>query len=141
MEIVKGDIFIVPNGLSMANSKVGVFNANGMEEAYEGLIVEVWMTGSGSENWGSHSFPEPIANVAGEGAGIDGRWRYLAPHYLPVNVFAGKVEGDCITLNFYGVQTELVLAQSKYRYRNFGKFEEVLNMLLRKYNERMLEAA
>ena len=139
-EEVKGDIFIIPNSIceisdhflsSFREECKLISNINNISEE-DPKMVEVWITSDKlfSDNLADHGFiynDEPYSAYCSK---------------FPVEVFKNKSEGDCVELlipvkprNFdteqqLVIKIKLKLNQSEYRYRSFGKFEEVLNDLL-----------
>ena len=133
MKTYEGDVFIVPNGLLEVTDKH--LDPNGIWDASEvamfqghkdELFVQVWMSNSDCDNWSDHFY--------------DVRYGHL-----PISLFDGKEEGDAIefealTTSWKGSRknrptpekcmVKLTLKQLDYRYRRFGKFEDVLARLL-----------
>ena len=156
------DIFIIPNSLrklrefpsfmqnSYRNMLKTIFSEHHIhsENLDEELFVEVWATSKEelkSENLSAHGF-----NVT-----IDGKeFRARFPEYLPVSLFLFNHEGDETWLNIpvfaekYYRESDTVetarpilkwilrLAQTDYRYRIFGNFEDCLQELRNTYEKR-----
>ena len=105
--------------------------ANGIQNDDEKLI-QIWFFTSGNDesNWVDHT--------------IDGydELKYWKPAigYLPVSLFAGKDDGDVVTVNLpiekydydkhitmnTTIKVQLKLDQLSTRYKRFGSFAEVL---------------
>ena len=145
-EILNGDIFIIPNRSFIGefvfvttNAKVQMetvyyknqeFNTNNVSFD-DTRWIECWWCDpkEDNSNWRDHG----IERLE------DGNWR-LSTSYVPTWLFNGHREGDIVTfkmpvhkldreneLSIYStVKISVRLAQSKYRYRQFGTFEEVL---------------
>ena len=117
--VIKGELFIVPNGIAPANK----FNVSkrDMVELKMGFpktgtpLVQVWARSESSENWGDHGF---------------GKNKEFFPTRLPLAMLKGKKEGDLLTLEMDNGDTiELTCCQLEYRYKNHGRFEEVIEDL------------
>ena len=106
--------------------------------------IQIWYVTPKEEdsNWCAHTI-DGYEELKG--------WRPIS-EYLPKTLFAGHKEGDCITIDIpiekllnkderkeidlicncdscqleATIKVQLQLAQSKYRYRRFGTFEDVL---------------
>jgi len=120
---------------------------------FDDKYVECWFAtpGNPNSNWYDHGIDHP----AFEGTDDEKRNRkwYPAINRLPASLFAGKKEGDVITFTMMvetrphceikqgddydgvrlskSVKVSLTLRQKAYRYRNFGTFEQVLEMITR----------
>lgn len=140
-EEVKGDIFIIPDRVwkiseydieSFRNEFTLISNLNNVSEE-DPLMVHVWITSEGdfsSDDLDCHGF---VYN--------DEPYKAYCSNF-PDELFKNKREGDCVELlipvkprNFdteqqLVLQIKVRLNQSEYRYRAFGKFEEVLNYIL-----------
>ena len=77
--------------------------------------VQVWATNDANENWCDHGY-----DAFGE--------RF--PSRLDPEIFHGKSEGDIVEFTVGKTTCKLKLAQTEFRYRNFGNFEDVLEKLL-----------
>ena len=150
-EIIRGNVFIIPNpAISYSDETRNLSFWHKMEELLQAnadhvtsvrvednQYVQVWYCTSGSDNsnWVDHcidGYPE-----------LKG-WRPVSP-YLPVELLKGHTEGQTITINLpvkktinetdveemSTIKVALILSQNKYRYRNFGTFENVLDRLTR----------
>ena len=63
------------------------------------------------------------------------------PTHLPLSLFKDKKEGDIVTLRRAdGLVINLELNQLQSRYRNFGKFEEILSLLVEQTKKEEVEA-
>lgn len=144
-EMIRADIFIVPNraaqwegslaqksGFDLAtwHARQQIMYVNKVTRPSDFAsekFVEVWFATPGNKqsNWFDH--------------GIDGydclkNWE-LVTNRLPASVFEGHKEGDVVTLELpvesedyqrKFIKVALTLSQRKYRYRDFGDFEEVV---------------
>ena len=131
MEINKthtGDVFIIPNALEIFRGELNEYDLNWRENIHADLdpdmpreeaYLQVWCTtpGNNQSNWGCHP-------------SLEGEQRHF-PSHLPISLFKGKKEGDVITFESptWG-HIELRLNCLSYRYRSYGRFEEVLAKLL-----------
>ena len=142
-EIIKADVFIVPNGSFKVTEKTfewvrsdlfRIFNSNfahiGDEKFLDQTWIEVWFVTRGNDesNWTDHDI-DGYSELRG--------WKPLT-QYLPKSLFENHKEGEVITINlpiwrrtpagdeYSCVKVELCLKQQGYRYERFGKFEEVL---------------
>lgn len=150
--IINGDVFIIPNRSVSINemlfndtkhvmTRTFAMNLDKYPNEDIDLFVEVWVTtpGNDNSNWSDHHVDPLWEDISKEDV-IAGKtqWR-LASTRLPKAIFNGHKEGDVITLNLpitrrtengtseeAWIKASLCLAQTKYRYRDFGKFEEVL---------------
>lgn len=143
---VSADMFIVPNGFMKASNNViygdrlnatmnGILEASGHETEVDPYMMQVWVVAEndlGCENlvdhmghyWGIDGVKHPFGNI---------------PSYLPANMFVGRKEGDVVTVVYpegttqfnkdFKVVMHLKLAQTGYRYRRFGTFEECFDSL------------
>ena len=150
-QIITGDVFIIPNGVLIPKNVL-------LEDTYYNLytiaiknnvkfdnntkFVQVWFCtpGNSNSNWVDHRI-DGYKELEG--------WRPKSS-YLPVDIFAGKKEGDVVTIDlpivgweptnpFKGIditpagckipagvsvettiKVSLTLAQGKHRYRKFG---------------------
>jgi len=125
--------------------------ANDIKFTDESKFVEVWFATPGNQdsNWRDHTI-DGYDELKG--------WRPIW-NYLPVELFKGRKEGDVVTFNLpieswtaahpitgldnspagcnipngvtvtTKIKVSMTLAQTKYRYRRFGTFEEVLEKL------------
>ena len=129
-------------------------------------LVQIWATGSGSDNWSSHGnmelckflFPEQSFQKALEALEELKNSRVLSedeyeekleeaekllprfrfPLYLPLKVMENLKEGESIRLTINGKKIELVAKQLAYRYRRFGSFQEVIQSV-RKASDELYE--
>ena len=155
-EFIRADVFIIPNasfkyegsleqkegcGTGIVNDLNTMWHVALPKELRENKEfknedwIEVWYVTPGNDesNWGSHHI-DGYSELKG--------WKPRTD-YLPKSLFEGKKEGDCITFDlpivkelddnncdyayaYAIIKIQLCLAQTKYRYRNFGTFEEVL---------------
>lgn len=110
---------------------------NSDKKFYDEEWVQVWYCtpGSSDTNWYDHLI-DGYTELEG--------WEPIS-QYLPKSLFEGKKEGDVVTftlpicrkawrarldlqsrIEYDEVKVSLTLSQTKYRYRNFGNFEDVL---------------
>ena len=163
-QIFKGDFFIIPNSFEKFKSEsenpwhgrfakeMSNFGISLTEGEY---LVQIWATGSGSDNWGCHGnmeltkflFPEQQSfQKALEALEELRKSRILSedeyeekleeaekllskfrfPSYLPLKVMENLKEGKSIRLTINGKTIELTAKQLAYRYRSFGPFQEVV---------------
>lgn len=101
-------------------------------------VVQLWFTGMGCENLVDHY----LHAETDDSKRVYMRARNLG--HLPASFFEGKKEGDSIDLVFPAtcevadsddelnitVKAKVTLAQTKYRYRSFGNFEDVLRQVI-----------
>jgi hypothetical protein len=167
----KGDFFVIPNSFEkyQPNSKnpwYGRF-AKEMKENFgitltEGeYLVQIWATGSGSDNWSCHGnmelckflFPEQSFQDAFKALEelrnshnnlpedeyeekLEEAEKLLPkfrfPSYLPLKVMESLNEGESICLTINGRKVELTAKQLAYRYRDFGSFQEVIQNIKNK---------
>jgi hypothetical protein len=143
--VINGDVFIIPNDLCRVSDflpcsqehvieNLKNFGFNEIDEST--LLVQVWATGPEVDNWSCHGWlPEFLDNEEINSIGELSIERF--PDYLPVSLFIGMKEGDNVMINTKpeeslkkGLKITLKLAQLKYRYRNWGPFEKVLQQKL-----------
>ena len=151
--IITGDIFIIPNGLTKSSMMLTstlmdmetMFYANDCHKTIsmdDEKFVQVWYTSPNSpeSNWVDH-YIDPLAKVYPVKRKGQTYWR-ISSSLVPVSLLQGHKEGDIVTFNvpvsrFTGIgsreasiiKVSVKLNQSYYRYRNFGKFEEILKRL------------
>ena len=109
METLIGDIFIIPNPALYVWEKL----FGGFMTKLDAVNVQVWISSEDCENWGSHAVQNGPMHIG----------------YLPLEMLAGVKEGDVIEFEKNGYKYQLTAAQKKYRYKNFGTFEEVLKKI------------
>lgn len=152
IESLKGDIFIIPNSSASLeretvkgynidfwadiNSQYNILKWREKKEGFENSefeneeFVELWFTNETSENWYDHGIFDEDGT----------QWRPLTK-YLPKTLFKGKQEGDKVSFLLIltarvndmdvrkRISVEMTLSQTKYRYKNKGKFEDVLKLV------------
>lgn len=134
VKTINGEFFIIPNS---ASSYSGRDTEDLWDRAQEkhmarfGYIpekgekfIQIWAVTPEDEdsNWESHYWE--FAKLTG----IEGD-RF--PMYLPYNVIQDLKEGDILELHREdGYVFKIRANQLKYRYRRFGRFEEVLDRLI-----------
>ena len=127
MSVIHGNIFIVPNrahtledwlapestldNFQKALSNVGL--------SPEGKLIQVWYVSDECDNWSSHRWEDHPEFFGSHGL----------PNHLPEHLLEGVKEGDELVLNFGDKELRLTAAQSDYRYRNFGTFEEAFKQV------------
>lgn len=145
---VTGDVFIIPNTLGTVNGfkecswlstdvsqMYGSAKHAGLDISDTDKTVQLWMCCDESANICRHGIP---VNVHGQEIHIP----IHGFENLPCKLFNGKKEGDVVELfySFEGtwgdelkenieITFKLTLAQTKYRYRNHGTFEDCLRKL------------
>lgn len=134
--VVKGEIFIIPNRIAKSDVNEYLTKHLNRKNEFLGLpevmvgekLIQVWFTDEESENWTSHG--KMISGIE-YSEDVKEKWfQSLWPGYLKKEMLEGLKEGDKLTLNLKnGVVVELTTNQEGYRYRNFGKFEEVLETM------------
>lgn len=171
-EVFKGDFFIIPNSFERfnPNSKNPWYGHLEKEMSNFGItltegeyLVQIWATGSGSDNWGCHGnmelnkflFPEQSFQKALEALEELKKSRILSedeyenkleeaekllpkfrfPSYLPLKVLENLNEGESIRLTINDKTIELVAKQLSYRYRSFGSFQAVIQRVRRASDE------
>ena len=143
------DMFIVPNSLNRASafscnagrfreSANAVLVANGFEAESDPLLVQIWVVAEesmGCDNLNDHfgRYTDADGNEASYGQ----VWGYL-----PASLFKDKKEGDTVSIvvpaGVYGYSKTfstvlcMTLAQTEYRYRRFGSFEDCFKCLYAK---------
>ncbi|MCM1440210.1 MAG: hypothetical protein NC131_13555 [Roseburia sp.] len=146
------EVFIIPNegGLvtkwlsesvqkSMTEDINAIAELSGFEfDPKKDVLVQLWFCGMECENLVDHFVhaEDEDGNKVMFRAGNIGN--------LPAKIFDGKKEGDTIDITFpvtvfnrgediekeITVKATVTLAQTKYRYRRFGNFEEVLKQVI-----------
>ena len=146
---IECDMFIVPNSFNRANSFVCnadrykesanvILVANGLAEEADPLLMQVWMSAEdtmGCENLNCHygKYIDENGDVKPYGQ----LWSCL-----PASLFKDAKEGDTVEVRVpagvyhysdkFDTMLKITLAQTKYRYRSFGNFENVYEVLLSK---------
>ena len=106
-------------------------------------LIEVWMHGGGEDNCTDHGYTKSQLEALGlpedaEGTGLghDAFGRIHAPSYLPYHIVKDVKEGD--TREFTapnGCIVKIKFEQLPYRYRNHGRFEEVVEERIASFHE------
>lgn len=167
-KVFKGDFFVIPNSFEKFQSssenpwygriasELKEFGITLTESEY---LVQIWATGSGSDNWNCHGnmelnkflFPEQSFQAAikaldelknlrivseeeyeeklEEAEKLLPRFRF--PAYLPLKVLENIKEDETICLTINGKKIELTAKQLAYRYRGFGSFQAVIQRVRR----------
>ena len=116
IEILRGDIFIVPNSLSIYdNVDLECYDT----ENIQGLQVcfQAWITNDECENWCRHSYDKFGLNIS---------------EHFPVELFLGKREGDEVDLMIKGKSVVVTCRQQKYKYGS-DSFENILYHLTKSF--------
>ena len=108
-ETLYADIFMYPNSLQVCED-FGLYGYNVQNTTGLQVCFESWITDSECDNWGRHKHPK-VGSFSDR---------------IPVSLFLGKREGDQVELQINGYKIIVTLAQSKYRYARYGKFEDLL---------------
>lgn len=141
-QVVEGHVFIVPNqvtklGQGFAYPEFQMEKLRrmcGIKASYDDRMLQVWIVSEDANNWNDHfgdfqkvaGIEEPDHNTR------DGRLIGYFPKFFPVEVFDKKMEGDEVTLQCpeYDITIKLTCKQLDYRYKSFGRFEEVYHKLV-----------
>lgn len=144
----KNYIFIVPNPIDVVKpgsfdethflhwlqvkaEKIGLHvNGEKVDFKTNDPIVQIWWTGSGSENWGAHGLPEELCGSAPDATYDECLERDFMIDNLPYRLIKDLKEGDTLSVEINGHVVEVVANQLGYRYKRFGTFEEVLSKLI-----------
>ena len=122
----KGFIFVIPNqaltekreGFDFMNRWITLNQKDyiplGISLSKEDTYVQVWVGDEEVDNWTSNS------DKLGQ--------RF--PSWLPLSILKDVKEGDTIKLKWNNETIELIANQLDYRYKRFGKFEDVLKSIL-----------
>lgn len=141
--------FIIPNSLAKANvnnsfgrkladkaAEIAATNGFEYDESLD-KFVQLWWVGCNSDNMQDHGFTIEVD-------GQKYRFGYeMCLELVPVKFFKGHKEGEILPLTIslkprhdegeevptFNVTFNLKLNQLDYRYRRFGRFEEVLKLL------------
>jgi hypothetical protein len=140
-------VFIVPNRAGPADdSEWGAMwlrdnneTAKKMDLAINGVpvdfkpddvLVQLWWTGSGSENWSRHSLPSCLNCTKADIERLKaGKYVGNMVEYLPLRLIKDFKEGDTFTVEANGKKVTVICNQKDYRYRDYGNFEEVLKQV------------
>lgn len=130
------DVFIVPNPgtkfgklFSLSKERMNYWcDQLGIEHPTDDTtMVQVWVTGSGSQNWADHGTPWAKEKMEFDEAETDkDKNEFYFTSWLPISLFEGKKEGDFFMLEGPEKSLVLELHQKGYRYEKFGPFEKVL---------------
>jgi len=167
-QIFKGDFFIIPNHFEKYQSKsenpwygriASELKEFGITLTEGEYLVQIWVTGSGSDNWSCHGnmelckflFPEQsfqntlkaLEELKNSRILSEDEYeekleqaekllpKFRFPAYLPLKVLENIKEGESIRLTINGKVIELVAKQLAYRYRGFGSFQAVVQRVRR----------
>jgi len=128
----KAEFFIIPNKASKASSYTFPpkwYGDNGEKVAIDNdeTVIQIWITNGKepsndtSENWGDHGIPIRLR--------ADPEKHELALNRIPLCLIENLKEGESIEVNINGHIVQLT-ANSEYRYRRFGPFEDCLKSIL-----------
>lgn len=141
--LIKGDIFIIPNELvdltdkwyketrireKYMQKRIGILEALNLPT--DELLVEVWACNKDCDNFSSYDYP--LLDKAWKNKSEAGSLRGF-PRNLPVSIFKDKNDGDTISISYNNLTAELTLNQLGKRYRRFGDFKTVLELLIDKH--------
>lgn len=143
---VKGEVFIIPNPTdTLKNFCSPEWIAEkckrmlGVEAKPEDELLQIWICSEKCDNW-SCTFGGFQSELGSKFPTLVESWkkskeeqketRLLGyfPEYVPKSLFEGKKEGDVVTFTcpeYDNVEIALTLNQLGYRYKRFGRFEEV----------------
>lgn len=119
----QGFIFIVPNQAINGKRESAEFMQRwitlngksfsplGIELSEDETYIQVWVGNEENDNWT-----------------CDGENHF--PSYLPLSILKDVKEGETINLKWNGEDVRLRASQLEYRYRKFGKFEDVLKSII-----------
>jgi len=147
--VLKITAFAVPNSISTFESwikgcktqEMDYLNNLGMTAKEDEPLLQVWIHGDGADNNTDHGWTNHQLDLLGlpydaenTGKKHDAVGRIHAPSCLPLNVFENAKEGEVRTFKApNGCIVKLKFEQLPYRYRAFGKFEEITNNLLQRF--------
>lgn len=142
MKNIEGDFFIIPNP-SMTEAEVshdGKFpemwdrflnraidewKRFGINVSDERKFIEIWASNSQVDNFADHH--RKFAEMTGGTKALH-KTRDSFPKYFPFSLIKGLKEGQKLTITRDdGLKVTLKADQSNYRYRTFGKFEDVIS--------------
>ena len=116
-EIIRGDIFIVPNSLQICDDH-GSYGYNVQDVTGLQVCFEAWMTNDECENWSCHYY--------------DKFNKKRISDRMPVELFIGKREGDTVEVTINGIKAILTCAQKSYRYSS-DSFENLMYHLTQSF--------
>lgn len=135
-KIYKADMFIIPNQITVEEKEIKDIIHSWWWDRYEKRmshlfgkevaekdkgrrrLVQVWITSPECENWSDH-----VNNP------VDKEIRF--PGNLPLWMVGNMKEGETIKIDLpeYNATLELTAQQLKYRYKDYGTFDNVLKQL------------
>lgn len=129
----QAEAFIIPNKVDTFKKENHLhLNAKlarwGIVEKFqeEESIIQLWITSDESDSWADHGAPKELFNT------LEPTGKNYFPQYFPYSIFKDKKEGETITILLDGKhELNLTLAQTKYRYKSFGNFEDALSFVIR----------
>ena len=93
-------------------------------------MVQIWICDDNHDNLTSHIGDDVRMELYGK-TYDDFKFNKCMPGYCPARLLEGKKEGDHITFTFpTGVTVECELCQLGYRYRRWGRFEDVFDYVV-----------
>lgn len=112
-------------------------------------LLEIWVTSEGHDNNTDHGYGDEQLEALGlpldaDGTGMahDAVGIIHAPDHIPYRVVKDVKEGDVKTFTApNGCEVRITFAQLPYRYRSFGRFEEVVEALMAAYMRRNAKSA
>ena len=130
-KIYEAEMFIIPNSIYREEGSEYDYWWKGIDAKFEKYfgkefaerdrgnrkLVQIWIcSDDGSDNWTDHGCP--IDNES-------------FPGWLPSWLIRDMKEGDTIEIDLpkFNAVLKLTAAQLKYRYKGFGKFEDVLERI------------
>lgn len=109
-------------------------------------LVQVWFVSKYNENLGNDYLKEDNLgsdNLGDHGFRMDGKFYGFRYSHLPYSLIKGMKEGDTMDLEFEvftddekdyrtydTIKLHITFDQRSYRYRNFGKFEDVVRKVV-----------
>ena len=148
-------VFVIPNSMVCKYSESDTYWSNikrRVNAAFDKLgiidqirdndvLVQIWTTSDGSDNWSDHGLPEEIQEKLGV------KYGDTLPDMLPLRWFNGLQEGESTTIYMSNENTDnmcivtLTCDQIHHRYGGFGPFQNVITLLEGKLRERIERAA
>lgn len=141
-QVVVGHAFIVPNQVTRLERDFTdpewqmekLRRLCGIKASYSDRLIQIWITSENTDNWSDNfgGFQKEIGKGEPDHKTRDGRLIGYFPKFFPVEVFDKKMEGDEVTLECpeYDITIKLICKQLDYRYKSFGRFEEVYHRLV-----------
>ena len=118
---LKANIFVIPNSLSTLDRFPGFSQEKIMAKCDgvlpDDLLVQLWYTGEGVDNWCSHDY----------GKGGKG---WVVSEFVPARWIKDLKEGETVTWSLPRGEVTVTANQLGYRYKRFGRFEDVVQGLI-----------